>query len=152
MDGYTGAVARSMHNSFTRKKNSDVFRYCQMATGFPLRQNYRFLTYINWVTASIARYQCSRMFSAIAEKHTLISLQVWSLPLAAPIAPWLWLHTAFEWKPSMTSAQFIQNDKHLNIIRWYSNKPERGHIYLFYSLQRRFRKSGDQLYQCVMEI
>jgi len=53
MDGYTGAVARSMHNSFTRKKNSDVFRYCQMATGFPLRQDYRFLTYINWVTASM---------------------------------------------------------------------------------------------------
>jgi len=54
------------------------------------------------------------MFTAIAEKHTLISLQVWSLPLAAPIAPWLWLHTAFEWKPSMTSAQFIQNDKYLH--------------------------------------
>jgi len=35
MDGYTGAVARSMHNNFTRKKNFDVFVwYCQMATGF----------------------------------------------------------------------------------------------------------------------
>ena len=35
MDGYTGAVARSMHNSFTRKKKFDVFVwYCQMATGF----------------------------------------------------------------------------------------------------------------------
>jgi hypothetical protein len=73
MDDHSGALARSMHNSFTmgRKFFMFLFGTVKWQLVFLLHQNYIVLAYINWVTASISRFQCSKMFSAITEKMHL---------------------------------------------------------------------------------
>jgi len=53
---------------------------------FLLQKNSIFFTYINWVT--VYHYFSAPKSSWPSQiKHTLIPLQVWSLLLAAPIAP-----------------------------------------------------------------
>jgi len=69
MDGHTGDWQDLCITVLQWTENNLMFLFgtVKWQLVFLLQQNSIFLTYINWVTASISLFQCSKKFIAIAD-------------------------------------------------------------------------------------